>query len=175
VENDKHAQFDAISRTYDYFLHIYKDPFLNELSALYQEKELNLVNMQTAANLLKKYKNFKAFCLTPDKNSTTLCEITEANLFCNQSGDQIRFQISSNRFLKGMVRIIMRMMIDIGNHKLSLDQFENYLISKEIKTSHHLAFPQGLYLSKVDYSFLNIPARTHFLTSHNHQWTKIIP
>ena len=27
VEDNSHAQFDAISRTYNYFIHTYKDPF----------------------------------------------------------------------------------------------------------------------------------------------------
>lgn len=175
VEENSHAQFDAINRTYDYFIHTYKDPFLNELSALYIERNLDLLKMQIAANLLTKYNDFRAFCLTPDKGTTTLCNITAANLFSDKNGDKIRFQISSNRFLKGMVRIIIRMLIDIGKGKLSTEEFENYLISKKIGTEQKLAFPQGLYLSKVTYPFLDIKPRTDFsaITNNNNDWIKV--
>ena len=167
VSENSHAQFDAISRTYDYYIHTYKDPFLNELSALYVEQNLDLSIMQTAANLLKNYNDFRAFCLTPDKGTTTICNITEANIFCDKNGDKIRFQFTSNRFLRGMVRIIVRMLLEIGKGKLSIDEFENYLISKEIKTEQKLAFPQGLYLSKVTYPFLDIKPRSEFAVFAN--------
>ncbi len=176
VENNSHAQFDATCRTYDYFIHTYKDPFLNELSALYIERNLDLPKMQLALNLIKKYNDFRAFCLTPNKNTTTFCDITTANLFCDKNGDKIRIQITSNRFLRGMVRIVVRMLLDIGKGKLSIAEFENYLISKEISTSHNLAYPQGLYLSKVIYPFLDIKPRTEFsafIYNSKNQWIAI--
>lgn len=167
VDENSHAQFDAVSRTYDYFIHTYKDPFLNELSALYNERNLDLSKMQFAANILTKYNDFKAFCLTPDKGTTTICKITSANLFIDKDGDKIRFQFTSNRFLRGMVRIIVRMLIEIGKGNLSIAEFENYLISREIEHEHKLAFPQGLYLSKVNYPFLDIKPRTDFAAFAN--------
>lgn len=162
VEDNAHAQFDAISRTYDYYIHTYKDPFFNELSALYLEKDIELTKMQQAADLIKKYNNYKVLCLTPDKHTTTICNITTAQLYSDKKGDKIRFQISSNRFLKGMVRILIRKLLDVGTGKLSIDEFENILISPKVATSYKLAFPQGLYLSKVTYPFLDIPPRTEF-------------
>jgi tRNA pseudouridine38-40 synthase len=166
VKENAHAQFDAVSRTYDYFIHTYKDPFLNELSALYLEKDLDLTKMQQAANLLKKYNDYKALCLTPDKHTTTICNITMAHIYSDKKGDKIRFQISSNRFLKAMVRIVIRKLLDVGSNKLSVDEFENILITQKTPVSNKLAFPQGLYLSKVIYPFLDIPQRTEFSAFH---------
>jgi tRNA pseudouridine38-40 synthase len=174
VEENSHAQFDANSRTYDYFIHTFKDPFLNELSSLYIERNLDLAKMQTAANLLKNHNDFRAFCLTPDKGTTTICNITEANIFCDKNRDKIRFQFTSNRFLRGMVRIIVRMLLEIGKGKLSIDEFENYLISKEIKTEQKLAFPQGLYLSKVTYPFIDIKQRAEFFAfANSNNWIAV--
>ena len=167
VEYNVHAQFDAISRTYDYFIHTYKDPFLNELSSLYLEKNLNLSTMQKAADLLKLYNDYKVLCLTPDKHTTTICNITSAQLFSDKKGDKIRFQISSNRFLKAMVRILVRKLLDVGTGKLSVAEFENILITQKSPSSNRQAFPQGLYLSKVVYPFLDIPPRTEFSAFHN--------
>jgi tRNA pseudouridine38-40 synthase len=162
VEDNAHAQFDAISRTYDYFIHTYKDPFLNELSTLYLERNLDLLKMQQAADLLKNYTDYKAFCLTPDRHTTTFCNISETQFYINKKGDKIRFQISSNRFLKAMVRILVRKFIDIGTGKLSIAEFQNNLITKKSSLSNKMAFPQGLYLSKVTYPFLDIQPRTKF-------------
>jgi len=41
LSGEPHARFDATSRTYDYFIHTYKDPFLHNISSYYAEKELD--------------------------------------------------------------------------------------------------------------------------------------
>ena len=84
-----------------------------------------------------------------------------------KKGDKIRFQISSNRFLKAMVRILVRKLLDIGTGRISVDEFENILITQKSPSSNKQAFPQGLYLSKVIYPFLDIPPRTEFSAFHN--------
>src|SRR6187549_1956414 len=38
MADNQHARFDANLRTYDYFIHTYKDPFLSQLSSLYLER-----------------------------------------------------------------------------------------------------------------------------------------
>nr|HPH46379.1 tRNA pseudouridine synthase A [Chryseolinea sp.] len=46
VEENQHARFDATLRTYDYFIHTYKDPFLTTLSSFYLLKNLNIDKMK---------------------------------------------------------------------------------------------------------------------------------
>lgn len=164
MEGYPHAQLDAIKRTYDYFIHTYKDPFLSGLSSYYPLKDPNLSKMKEATNLLLKYKDFGAFCKSPDKNPSNICDVTSAILFSDKNGDRLRFQISSNRFLKGMVRIIIKKIMEVGTDELSLDEFESYLALKKIPLKTVPAYPQGLYLSKVTYPFLDIPPRTEFST-----------
>ncbi|MHC1705377.1 MAG: tRNA pseudouridine(38-40) synthase TruA [Tenuifilaceae bacterium] len=155
-----HAQLDAKKRTYDYFIHTYKDPFLSGFSALYMEQDLDLASMKKASKLLMKYKDYSAFCKSPDKNDSNYCDVSSTKLFVGMDGGRIRFQITSNRFLKGMVRIIARKLIDVGTGVLSVEQFENYLTKKEIPKNTVPAYPQGLYLTKITYPFLDIPPRT---------------
>ncbi len=165
VENNSHARFDAIQRTYDYFIHTFKDPFLNHFSCLYLDKGLNIVKMQQALSLLTKHKDYRAFCKSPDKNESTICNISSAGLFSDSKGDKLRIQISSNRFLRGMIRAIIAKLLKIGTGEISVDEFENYLISKKSLPNIEFAAPQGLYLSKVIYPFLDIPPRTNFSPS----------
>jgi tRNA pseudouridine38-40 synthase len=157
-----HARFDAIQRTYDYFIHTYKDPFLSRFSSLYLEQNLDLDKMKTAIALLPLYQDYKGFCKSPDRNEHTLCFITEANLFIDANGDRLRFHISANRFLSKMVRIIIGRLLDIGRGIMSVDEFESYLINKETPKIIIPAYPQGLYLSKVTYPYLDLPTRTSF-------------
>ncbi|OFY93307.1 MAG: hypothetical protein A3K10_05210 [Bacteroidetes bacterium RIFCSPLOWO2_12_FULL_31_6] len=110
--------------------------------------------------MLCKYDDFRALCKSPNKHENTICKVSSANLFVDTSGDRIRFQISSNRFLGSMVRIIVKKLLDVGNGELSVDEFESYLITKECLKKSKLAFPQGLYLSKVTYQFLDLKPRT---------------
>ena len=162
VQGQPHARFDAIQRTYDYYIHTYKDPFLSHFSALYLLKDINMDQMQQAAALLPKYNDYRGFCTSPDRNDHTICNVSSAHFSVDNSGDKLHFQISANRFLSKMVRIIVGRLLEIGQGKLSVDQFEHYLINKETPAIITPAYPQGLYLSKVTYPYLDMPVRASF-------------
>ncbi|MFD0763527.1 tRNA pseudouridine(38-40) synthase TruA [Mucilaginibacter lutimaris] len=172
VDDKHHARFGATSRSYDYFIHSYKDPFLSRFSSMYIVDNWDVDSMGRAAKLLLNYNDYRAFCKMPDRNLHNLCEISEAGFFINDAGDRLRFRISANRFLGKMVRIITGKLIDIGSGKLSVDEFESYLIDPQLPQVIKPAYPQGLYLSKVTYPYLNIPARskfTHILADYSMQ------
>jgi len=172
VKAQPHARFDAVLRTYDYFIHTYKDPFLSESSALYLLPELNLSEMKKAVMLLTKYSDYRAYCKSPDKNEHNICYVSSAALFTNISGNRIRFQISSNRFLGRMIRILTRKLIEIGKGALSVDEFESHLITKKTPALILPAHPQGLYLSKVTYPFLDLPVKSEFRSDTN-LWNEV--
>jgi tRNA pseudouridine38-40 synthase len=164
-----HARFDCINRTYNYYIHTYKDPFLNGFSSFYDEKELNLDQMRAAIALLPLYDDYRAFCKMPDRIDHTICHVTAAALFIDKSGDRLRFQVSANRFLSKMVRIIFGRLLEIGKGDMSVDEFEHYLTDKVTPQVIIPAYPQGLYLSKVTYPYLDLPARSAFagIMKHN--------
>lgn len=158
-----HCRFDAIQRTYDYFIHNYKDPFLSGFSSFYADKDLDTDKMRAATALLPLYDDYRAFCKMPDRIDHTVCHISSAALFTDKSGDRLRFQISANRFLSKMVRIIVGRLLEIGRGEMSVDEFEHYLADKVTPDVIIPAYPQGLYLSKVTYPYLDMPLRTEFL------------
>ena len=170
-----HARFDAVERTYNYFIHTYKDPYLSTISSFYAGNHLNLVEMKKAASLLPKYNDYRPFCKNASALRTTLCRITRAELYTDERGDNLRFEISANRFLSGMVRIIMQKLLLIGRGELSVDEFEGHLISKETPKVIKGAYPQGLYLSQVKYPFLEIPSRSELFNSlaQESRWTVV--
>ena len=162
VGENQHARFDATQRTYDYFIHTYKDPFLSTVSSLYVEKNLDLDKMKEASALLTRYSDYGALCKTPSRYKHTVCHIKYANLFFDTTGDRLRFQISADRFLTRMIRIILGKLLDIGRRILSVDEFESYLITKQTPKLIEPAHPQGLFLSKVTYPYLDLPPRSEF-------------
>lgn len=158
----QHARFDAVQRSYDYFIHTYKDPFLSGLSSFYLLEDLHFDKMKQAVEILPNYKDYRPFCTSPDKYEHTICNVMSANLAVDSTGDKLRFQIASNRFLSKMIRIIMGQVLKIGKGVLSVDEFESYLVNKQTPALITPAHPQGLYLSKVTYPYLNLPPRTAF-------------
>jgi len=174
MEGLPHARFDATQRTYDYYIHTQKDPFINQLSSYYPVKELKLDLMKQAVLLLPQYQDYRAYCTSPDKNEHTICRVSKAELYINPDGDKIRFHISSNRFLSKMIRIITGKLLKIGEGKLSVEEFESHLINKEAPLILDPAYPQGLYLSKIVYPYLNIPVAAGFdaLGSENY-WKRL--
>lgn len=164
MEGLPHARLDAVSRTYNYFIHTHKDPFLSTISALYPGRQLNLEEMKKAVSLLPKYNEYRAFCRNTSGHRTTICTVTSANLYRNERGDNIRFEISANRFLNGMIRIIVQKLLQVGSGKLGVAEFEHQLITGESDVTKG-AYPQGLHLSQVKYPFLEIPSRSEMFNS----------
>lgn len=157
-----HARFDAIRRSYDYFIHTRKDPYLTGLSSYYLMHEPDLVRMKEAAGLLTQFDDFGCFCKSPLKYEHTICRVAESQLFTNLEKTRIRFHITSNRFLAGMIRIIMGKLLEIGNGELSVHEFEHYLREKETPKTIIPVYAQGLYLSKVTYPYLDLPQMSVF-------------
>ncbi len=173
MQGKPHARFDAVQREYDYYIHTTKDPFLSRLSSYYLLPTLNLAEMAKAAALLPKYKDYRALCTTPDKNEHTICFVKEAGLYTSADGAQLRFHIASNRFLGKMIRIITGKLLKIGSGNMSVDEFEELLITKETPKLLEPAHPTGLYLSKVTYPYLNLPTRTEFCGLQQKDWKKV--
>lgn len=171
MESTQHARLDAISRTYNYFIHTYKDPYLSNISSLY-EKGLDVDKMKRAVALLSRYDDYRAFCRTASAHRTTFCDVTQANLYVDERGDNIRFEISANRFLYGMIRIVMHQLLQIGYGKSSVEQLESELISTESSGVKKAAHPQGLFLSQVRYPYLEIPSRSELFNTlaHADRW-----
>lgn len=158
VQPNQHTRYDATSRTYEYFIHNYKDPHLHGKSGLYPFNNLRLLEMQKALTMLTHYSDFRTFCRRPDKMNTTICHLTEATLFTDDTQSRHRIRITGNRFLTGMIRLIVGELLLVGQGKCSLDKFEDYLINKPLLSYFNHAYPQGLYLAEIIYPNINIKA-----------------
>lgn len=148
-----HAQYDARSRSYVYRLHGEKNPFLRELSTYSDLKKLQIEEMKRATALLNDYRDFRAFCKTPDIYPHTNCDLKIAFFTVNETRTHAVFSFTSDRFLRGMIRLLVGNILLVGQGRMSLSDFENHLQSRVAPRFYTAAPPQGLYLTDVQYDY----------------------
>jgi tRNA pseudouridine38-40 synthase len=153
VESNYHAQHDAISRTYQYHIHGQKNAFLSELSAHYTFENLDLEKLKKAAKLVAETTDFHAFCKHPDLYKHTRCEVSQACFNIDKKAQKMIFTITANRFLRGMIRLLVGNMMAVGYGKISLESFETTLKTGVTPKIYRAAYPQGLYLAEVVYPY----------------------
>ena len=150
VADDFHARFHATGRAYTYRLALYKDPFRPDtVASLPQFRNLDRDAMQRAVGVLLDYDAFAPFCKTNSDAFTMNCRITEARW--TFTDEEWTFSISANRFLRGMVRLIVGMSLRVGEGKLSLEELRRALDEQQPLTKPWSAPAAGLFLSGVSY------------------------
>jgi tRNA pseudouridine38-40 synthase len=156
VHWDAHARFDAYSRSYAYDLHFRKDPFSRHLATAYQlPQKPDPDHMQAAANVLLQYKDFAPFCKTNHDAKTMTCLLSRSEWVFHTDGQSATYHISANRFLRGMVRLIVGMCINVGTDKLNLEEVKLALEQQSPLRKSTSAAPDGLYLEQIRYPYLN--------------------
>ena len=148
ADDDFHARFDAVSREYRYFIHFKKNPFLINQS-YFVSKKLDVERMNKACEILKEYDDFASFCKKGADNKTTLCKLMDAHW--EEKNHQFIFTIKADRFLRNMVRSIVGAMVDVGLHKISLEDFKNIIEAKNNQFTGTSVAACGLFLWDVRY------------------------
>ena len=149
VSSETHARFSARLRTYHYYIHTRKDPFLRHFS-VETHYNLDFGVMNEAAAYLLQVNDFKAFCKAGADNKTTLCKVTTAKWV--QTGPHTwYFEITANRFLRNMVRAVVGTLFDVGRHCVTLDQFRNIVDNGSRSDSGESMPAHGLFLWEIEY------------------------
>ncbi len=148
VAEDFHARFSAKRRSYQYFIQTKKNAFNREYSWLYPV-ELDLKAIEEACDILVKHTEFKAFCKGVPPNGRYNCIIYSAQF--SQKENLYIFEISANRFLRNMVRAIVGTLIEIGKHRMSLEDFRTILNEGTRADAGKSVPASGLFLSKIEY------------------------
>ncbi len=163
VTESQHCRYHAEARTYDYFIHLKNDPLLIRYSSFYEGLKLNFDLMKKSATLILGTKDFRPLCKQPDLYNNTLCYIKNCELFVDEEHGRLRFTITSNRFLRGMVRYCVFFLLEVGSGKMTLEEFEEVLNQNKTFTEKQPAHPNGLYLSKIEYPFLKLKDVDHLI------------
>ena len=150
IHDDAHARFDAVSRTYKYFAHTQKNPFVYPLS--WQcPPTLDFDAMNQAAEHLLRYTDFTSFSKLHTDVKTNNCRVTYARWA--KEGDQWVFTITADRFLRNMVRAIVGTLVDVGRNKITIEQFCE-IIEKKDRCKAGTSMPgNALFLWDVAYPY----------------------
>ena len=149
VSDDMHARFSAKSRTYHYYVHLGKNPFLRSYSwQLYGNPDFELMNK--AAVVLMEYRDFTSFSKVNTDTKTNDCTITEAHWDRVGEG-QWRFTITANRFLRNMVRAIVGTLMEVGRGRMTIEQLRQVIEAKDRCRAGDSVPGNALFLVDVKY------------------------
>lgn len=148
VDDDAHARFDAISRTYNYYINLQKNVFNNDFSYSYY-LDLDVDRMNEACKILFEYEDFSCFSKSKTQTKTNNCKIMEANW--KVVDNQLIFTITADRFLRNMVRAIVGTLLEIGNGKLQIADLHEIIKGKNRSDAGYSVPAKALFLSKVIY------------------------
>ena len=150
VAVDLHARFSATSRSYTYHVTFAKDPFSQDTAYYYPyPAPLDIALINQATDLIRQASAFKPFCKTGSDTPHFLCDVTEAKWEINAIG--ATFHITANRFLRGMVRLIVGTLLNVGRGKIKIEELRIALESQQSLTLAESAPAHGLFLTEVRY------------------------
>lgn len=148
VDGAFHARFDATERQYRY-------QFVTRPSPLYYRQaemvlnELDVDSMQKCAAIILGKHDFESFTYSGDEQPNAICEVLHSEY---QFDDPlIIYRIRANRFVRHMVRRLVGTMLQVGQGKRSVSDFETQLHNPSKTEGGHGASAKGLILEKVEY------------------------
>jgi tRNA pseudouridine38-40 synthase len=149
VPADMHARFSATSRTYHYYIHTRKNPFIRQYSQeMHYQLDFDLMN--EAGRILMEYDDFGAFCKAGSDVKTTLCRVTHAH-WHQTSDTEWYFEITANRFLRNMVRAVVGTLIEVGRRRMTLQEFRQVIESGRRTQAGESMPAKALFLERVTY------------------------
>ncbi len=148
AEDDFNSRFSAKSRTYRYNI-ITRPVAVGRQYAWFFKKKLNMAKMRDACSLIIGSHDFQSFCQAGADVNHYLCNVLEADW--DEKSDMLIFNITANRFLHNMVRILVGTFVKIGTGSINVNDLKHILNAKNRIKAGPTAPPHGLYLVKVLY------------------------
>ncbi|MBI4644337.1 MAG: tRNA pseudouridine(38-40) synthase TruA [Deltaproteobacteria bacterium] len=148
---DFHARKSARAKTYEYRILNRKEPSpLNRRYAWLVRQTLDLEAMAQAAAMLLGEHDFSAFRASGGSPGHAVRQILAAAWHQGAEGS-LRFSITANGFLRGMVRSLVGTMVEIGQGKRPPEDLSGLLASGDRSGAGATAPAHGLFLVEVVY------------------------
>ena len=150
VADDMHARFSAKWRKYHYYLSLKATPFNRQYTWLCHY-DLDFPLMNEAARMLLEYKDFACFCKSHTDVKTTLCDVVQAEWQQMSTSSDWVFVIKANRFLRNMVRAVVGTLVEVGRHRMTLEQFRSVIEGKSRCQAGESMPANALFLEEITY------------------------
>lgn len=164
-----HPRFDAVSRTYRYFIRWQQAPNgfpsprrspLTDRFASLETRPLDVAAMNQAASYLLGVHDFATFGQVPQEGEATERCVTatfwhlegpETSPPDAYPGWRLVFTITANAFLRQMVRTIVGTLLAVGKGEMPAEAVKQMLDARDRSCAAPPAPPQGLVLERVTY------------------------
>lgn len=148
VPNDFHSRKSAIKKEYRYYVSMNEfDPHKSNYMLFFHDR-INIANIRLAMEYIVGTHDFKSF----SKNKITKNTVRTIESFnLTVENGVLEFSIVGDGFMYNMVRIIVALMLKVGEGRFKPEDIKRILDGKERRLAPFVAAPQGLYLWNVHY------------------------
>ncbi len=153
VPDSAHARFDAVSRTYKYYVHTSKDPFDNGFSMFVKPQAMDIEKMNLAAKYFLGEQDFSSLEKVNGGNKTSICNVTHAR-WERINENHFVFTVTANRFLRNMVRAMVGSLLEVGAGKREPEWIAQMLAEKNRCAAGQSVPGNALFLVEVKYPFV---------------------
>lgn len=151
VAVDAHARYDAYSRSYEYHMHFDKDPFLRDRSYYMPYSDLQMDLLLQSAEMLLEYTHFDTFCKTNTDVKKKNCALTRSEWKIDDN--KAVYHVTANRFLRGMIRLIVGMSIRVARGVISMEYVREQIEKQQPLDKAWSVPAHGLYLCNIKYPY----------------------
>ena len=148
VADDFHSRYSAIRRSYRYYV-TQRVCAVGRQYRWHVPWELNLAAMQRAVSGILGEHDFETFCQAGTGLDHFRCLVHHVQW--RQMEDSLAFEITANRFVHNMVRILVGTSIEIGRGSRSEHELTAILPARDRRLAGATAPAHGLFLTQVDY------------------------
>lgn len=149
VNPQAHARFSPVSRMYRYYVTTQKELWNRPYSyRIYQDLDIDLMN-EAAARLFD-YTDFTSFAKLHTDVKTNNCRIMHAQ-WTAVTPTNFVFEIRADRFLRNMVRAIVGTLLQVGRHRMTVEQFCEIIERKNRCSAGDSVPGRALFLEDVEY------------------------
>jgi len=149
VNDTAHARFDAYQRSYNYNLSLKKNPF-DFSYQIPSQKNFNLEKLNRAAAVLLEYQNFFPLCKSNSEVKNYVCNLTQSE-WKQVDESNFVYHVTSNRFLRGMVRLMVGMCLNFMNDQIDLAEIHSAMQEQRRFSKDLSVPPDGLFLNQILY------------------------
>ncbi len=148
---DFHSRFDANKRKYIYRLQTRKNPFLrNYCYHFLNESRIQFNRLDEIARLILQTHDFSSFTKSNSGLNHFECKIIESK-WLNPEPGVYEYHIAANRFVRGMVRLIVGCCMNYSLEKINRETILSQIQAKKQIDKSWSVPAQGLTLEEVGY------------------------
>jgi len=159
-----HARFSALWRRYRYTIYTEKQPnvFVLPFCWHYYQQELEESLIEAALKPMQGIHHLAAFRRAGSDRQHSWVEVQEVK--CYRQGGFLHLEIQADGFLYGMVRLLVGMLVEVGNKSRSPENFTRLWQEQRRDLVKYSAPAKGLCLLRVGYPHFPFPQKVWFDT-----------